>query len=366
MRACGLALLLALSLAPTALAAGRTPDRPTPVFAYYYIWFTPSHAPATVSTKGSVSWNRRKSDYPLLGRYSSDERPVMEKHARWARQAGIDGFIVSWKSTEVLNRRLESLIEVATEYDLKLLIIYQGLDVEREPLPVARVAADIDLLSRRYAGGRAFEAFERPTVIWSGTWEFSREEVESVTRGRRDRLLILASERNAAGYDRLADLVDGNAYYWSSVNPETYPGYDHKLDEMGRRVHAHGGLWIAPAAPGFDARLVGGTTVVPRKRGATLRRQLDAATSSSPDAIGLISWNEFSESTHIEPSEKHGTSALEVVADVLGADQPIAAELDSSEPAATDAQHALALIGLALGGVATARWRRHSQRLERR
>jgi len=361
-----LGVLLALLLTPSALAAPRAPDRPTPVFAYYYIWFTPSHSPATVSTKGSVSWNRRKSDYPLLGRYSSDERPVMEKHARWARQAGIHGFIVSWKSTEVLNRRLRSLIRVAAQHELKLLIIYQGLDVERKPLPVARVAADLDRFRQRYAHSDVFDAFERPAVVWSGTWEFSRAEVESVTRGRRDDLLLLASERNAQGYDRLADLVDGNAYYWSSVNPETYPGYEQKLGEMGRRVHAHGGLWIAPAAPGFDARLVGGTTVVERKGGATLRRQLDAATGSSPDAVGLISWNEFSESTHIEPSEKHGTRELEVVADVLGADGAVASELDSSEPAATDARHALALLGgvllLALGGVASLRRRKTTSR----
>ena len=76
--------------APSAAAAGR-PDR---LFAYYYIWFN------------AGSWNRAKIDYPLLGRYSSDDRGVMERHVSWARQAGIDGFIVSWKSTPVLNRRL--------------------------------------------------------------------------------------------------------------------------------------------------------------------------------------------------------------------------------------------------------------------
>src|SRR5436309_10053666 len=36
-------------------------NRPIPVLAYYYIWYNPS------------SWNRAKIDYPLLGRYSSDE-----------------------------------------------------------------------------------------------------------------------------------------------------------------------------------------------------------------------------------------------------------------------------------------------------
>jgi hypothetical protein len=359
----GATLGVILASQDAAAAAPRSADRPTPVFAYYYIWFTPSHGSGTVSTKGSVSWNRPKSDYPLLGRYSSDERPVMERHVRWAKRAGIDGFIVSWKSTEVLNRRLARLIRVASRHDFKLLIIYQGLDVGREPLPVERVAADLDLFRDRYGGKKVFDAFDAPAVVWSGTWEFSREQVEAVTRTRRDGLLILASERDPRGYERLSGLVDGNAYYWSSVNPDTYPGYDRKLKEMARRIHADGGLWIAPAAPGFDARSVGGTTVVARKGGATFRRELDAAAGSSPDAIGLISWNEFSEGTHIEPSEKHGSRYLEVLADVVGAEYPAVEGLDSSEPAATDERHALALLGglvvLLAGGAAMVRRRRH-------
>ena len=50
-----------------------------------------------------------------------------------------------------------------------------------------------------------------------------------MTQPRRDSLLILASERNVDGYRRVADSVDGNAYYWASVNPTTYPGQAEKL-----------------------------------------------------------------------------------------------------------------------------------------
>ncbi len=57
---------------------------------------------------------------------------------------------------------------------------------------------------------------------------------------------------------------------------------------------------------GFDARLVGGERVVDRESGDTLQTQLRAALQSSPDVIGLISWNEFSENSHIEPSQDHG------------------------------------------------------------
>lgn len=328
------------------------PDRAIPLLAYYYIWFDPG------------MWDRAKSDYPLLGRYSSDDREVMRQHVRWAKAAGIDGFIVSWKSTDKLDRRLERLMEVAGEEGLKLCIIYQGLDFEREPLPVDRIAGDLDLLIERYAAHPVYDLFERPLVIWSGTWRFSPEQVAQVTSTRREKLLILASERNLAGYERLRYLVDGNAYYWSSVNPDTFPEYPEKLKEIGRAVHADGGIWIAPAAPGFDARLVGGTSVVERQDGETLRRQMEGALVSSPDAIGLISWNEFSENTHIEPSRNYGSRYLDLVANVRFSAIPEILGFESSEPGETrpgpDPARAIALatVGLLIvGSLAMIGWR---------
>jgi len=319
-------MVIALPLTMSASAFSRAIEAstdPIPVLAYYYIWFDES------------SWDRAKTDYPLLGRYSSDDEEIMRQHVQWAKSAGINGFIVSWKGTEKLNRRLEQLIKIAETEDFKLVIIYQGLDFERNPLPVEWVAADLDYFIDHYADHPAFDMFEKPMVIWSGTWEFSWQEVASVTQGRRDHLLILATEKNVDAYERLAGLVDGDAYYWSSINPDTFPKYPEKLAAMGSAVHANGGLWIAPAAPGFDARLIGGTTVVERKDGETLRTQLNTALQSSPDAIGLISWNEFSENSHIEPSKNYGSRYLEVLADIRHASVPVIGDFDSSEPGNT-------------------------------
>jgi hypothetical protein len=301
-----------------------TATNPIPVLAYYYIWFD------------TQSWERAKTDYPLLGRYSSSNVDVMRQHIQWAKEAGITGFIVSWKSTEKLNERLEKLIQVANEENFKLAIIYQGLDFEREPLPVEQVDADLSYFIEHYSEDQAFYLYDKPLVIWSGTWRFTREQVENVVLGKREHILLLASERNVDGYTRLADLVDGNAYYWSSVNPDTFPGYLEKLTAMSEAIHANHGLWIAPAAAGFDARLVGGTTVVDRKNGETLQIQYNTAIQSSPDAIGMISWNEFSENSHIEPSEKYGDRYLKVLSRIQDAPAPIVSNFDSSEPGNTD------------------------------
>jgi hypothetical protein len=298
----------------------RTADAPVPVLAYYYIWFD------------RASWNRAKTDYPALGRYSSDDTEVMRTHIRLAKAAGIDGFIVSWKRTATLDRRLASLVQVAADERFKLAIIYQGLDFARHPLPVRKVKADLTWFMGRHGASPVFRVFDQPLVIWSGTWEFSAVQVASVSKAVRPQLLLLASERNLDGYRRLAGLVDGDAYYWSSVDPAVDRNHAAKLAEMGAAVHERDGLWVAPAAPGFDARLIGGHRVVGRGKGAMLRTQLQTALGSSPDAVGLISWNEFSENSHVEPSLQHGTQALDVLGEFLGAPGPEAVEFDSSAP----------------------------------
>lgn len=290
------------------------------VLAHYYIWFD------------ATSWNRAKSDFPAIGRYSSDQESVMREHIEMAKRAGIDGFIVSWKSTAVLDRRLEQLIAIAEEKDFKLAITYQGLDFNRDPLPTDRIEEDLDVFLKEFAPSPVFDIFERPLIVLTGTWKFTTDELNRITEIRRPDALILASEKSVDGYKRVAPFVDGNLYYWSSVNPSTNTDYPDKLQRMGSEVRANDGIWIAPAAPGFDARLVGGTRVVERDGGATLTAEWQAALSSLPDAVGIISWNEFSENTHIEPSANYRETSLSVVADLTGSPQPSAIQFDSSAP----------------------------------
>jgi hypothetical protein len=279
-------------------AAKSRPD--PPVFAYYYIWFD------------RASWDRAKIDSPALGKYSSDDPNIMRQHIRWAKQAGITGFIVSWKDTVLNDRRLAQLIAVAASEHFSLAMIYQGLDFYKRPLPAATVARDLKKFADVYAPQSPFRGFSKPLVIWSGTWRFRAADIARATAPVRNRILVLASERNVKGYERIAAAVDGDAYYWSSVNPDTFPGYRQKLEAMASAVHRHHGLWIAPAAPGFDARKIAGTTVVPRVDGRTLLRECATAYASNPDVLGLISWNEFTENTYIEPSKQYGARFLDV------------------------------------------------------
>lgn len=338
---------------PATANAARRASSP-PVLAYYYIWFD------------QASWSRAKTDLPKLGPYSSDDASVMRRQVRWAKQAGIEGFLVSWKHTPTLDRRLKQLVDIAERERFGLGIVYQGLDFQREALPPDRVATDLDYFATTFASRKPFELFARPLVVWSGTWKFSPEQIAWVTTPRRGALTILSSERNVDGYVRIAGSVDGDAYYWSSVNPTTFPGYVEKLTDLGREVHARNGLWIAPAAPGFDARTIGGTSTVARVGDRTLVDEIDAALASSPDALGIISWNEFTENSHIEPSLRYGWTALNAVSVRLGRG-PVGATGDhgtgraispgeQARVAATGATGALDATGSGTSGPASGVW----------
>lgn len=292
-----------------------------PVLAYYFI----SHT--------DESWWQHKRDVPSLGRYTSDSPEVIREHVRMAKDAGIRAFIVHWHSNEVLNHALDLLVQEARQQNFKLAIQYAALDENRRPVPIEQVAADLDFFSERWARDPVFDVFGQPLVVIDGTWEYSVDDLTLLSGqhrlahprdpndpGQTLGLLLLASERDADGYARVASAVDGNAYYWSSADPSRRQAHVQRLVSLREAVGK--GMWIAPAAPGFDASLLGATRVIDRFEGQTFKDGIETALESQPDALGIVSWNEFDENTQVEPSGKLGTRALEVLADYTAGHAP--------------------------------------------
>ena len=155
---------------------------PTPVLAYYYLWFNHS------------SWNRAKKDYPLIGTYSSGDPSVMRHQIRQAKSAGIDGFIVSWKNTSLNNQRLRLLMTVASQQHFKLAMIYQGLNFYRHPLPVSEVAADFTTFRDKFASDPVFLRLNgKPLTIWSGTCRATILRRQPGPRSKKKRLSLPSS-----------------------------------------------------------------------------------------------------------------------------------------------------------------------------
>src|SRR5262249_26860885 len=171
---------------PSAAARGAAAEADgVPLLAFYYIWYD------------ATTWNRAKTDYPQIGRYSSDDPQVMRQHIEWAKSAGIDGFIVSWKDTPANDRRLQLLASIARQENFMLATISHGLDLARPPLPVERVAADSAAFRDLFASDPVFVRLGgKPLTIWSGTWAYSHADVARVTGPVCSSMLVLSTEKN--------------------------------------------------------------------------------------------------------------------------------------------------------------------------
>ena len=288
---------------------GAAPAKP-PVFPYYYIWMHGDY------------WTRDKLDHPVRpfpGNYNSDNPAVIRWQVRQARAAGITGFIVSWKDTPRYRQILPLVEQAANRGGLKLAMLYEALDHARQPLPVAQVAEGFRYFAATYATNPAwYRIGGKPLTIWFGTQRFSRAAVARVTGPVRRRILVLSSANNVAEIHRLAAWTDGDAYYWSSVNPAVDRFYPGKLAAMGAATHRAHKIWVAPFAPGYNTTLIGGHRVVPRDNGATLRTEFATAIASGPDIMGLISWNEWMENTYVEPSLTYRYFYLKVLKKLVG------------------------------------------------
>jgi len=121
---------------------------------------------------------------------------------------------VSWKDTATNDQRLRLLMGVARQEHFKLAMIYQGLDFRRHPLPVAEVAADFMTFMEKYASDPVFFRLAgKPLTIWSGTWRSPMPPSAGSTGPVRGRILVLSTEKNVLGYQRISNVTDGDAYY---------------------------------------------------------------------------------------------------------------------------------------------------------
>jgi len=80
---------------------GVTQKRVT--LAYYYLWYQTQYP----------NWENLVKTTPLLGYYSSTDDNIIKQHIQWAKEAGIDGFIISdWGRTNLQSSTYPYTIEV--------------------------------------------------------------------------------------------------------------------------------------------------------------------------------------------------------------------------------------------------------------
>jgi hypothetical protein len=340
-----------LQPAPQPRAEVRPARSPAPaqgaaasVYLHYYLWWTPQHwrdklgplypldasplpLPGTADSSGC---NPRAAyrgativDIPTEGLYNQQLAETFDRHIALAADAGVRGFLASWKSTgqpgqepssSGYNQRLDLLVSRVEAYNrshsrafgLALAMAAYG-DYQR---PADATIADLKYFASRYGAAPAFSNgfSKKPLVMWLDSRKFAVETVREVSAAVADSVYLVGDE-TARSWARDAAYLEGTSYYWSTESPDN-GNAQATLTDLGGQVRAAGKTWFAPFIPGYDKQLVGGSCV-PRNGTRTLDRIWAINAASHPDGWFGISWNELVENTHLEPTATYGATYLD-------------------------------------------------------
>jgi hypothetical protein len=327
-------------------AAEAEPSRERPMLlANYYTWYHDGSHPK----RAWSGWTRKESKTnpralakqregepppssairPLVGLYDSRDRAVADWHVALAKAAGIDALLVDWWGTHLdRDKNAEAGIIAACEagglswailderaqfhHDLDA---YAGWVVEAMKRYVAmphylkidgrpvwylyQVAQNPGLTPDQFTLLRRRVEREVGEIYWivdKIEHDHTEARAGNVAREKRIPVQWLRVEE-----------VDAFAFYstFSNFRADRYEQLVGRYRHLTNLAHRAGKRMMLPVHPGHDNsyfRDDGDFYVMPRRNGQTLRDYLRAASDAGADYIMVTSWNEWPESTVIEPS----------------------------------------------------------------
>lgn len=315
-----LTLLAALLLAP--LAALPAAEKRPALWAVYYAWYQTTNTTRAKSSMWTVAATAkpRSKAHPLIGYYDSDNLDVVRWHVRLAKAAGIEAFLVSWwGGANISGAAFEkTILPVAAEEKFKVAMCSELAQFHHDVKVLARQTAEV--LARTKDSPAYLRLDGKPVVylyqvpfdpkLTIQTFTELRSAVEAKV-GPVDWLMDKVSNANNRGLNFPADWLEVpeiamfGFYGTFSVrrvwkHDDLAPDYNRLV----RQAHAAGKKVFLPAHPGHDNSgfRPDDYFVIPRDNGATLGGYLRAITDAGADAVLLTSFNEWPETTLVEPS----------------------------------------------------------------
>ncbi|USO00233.1 MAG: hypothetical protein H6810_06120 [Phycisphaeraceae bacterium] len=319
-------------------APDRLPPPPEPItrverltLAFYYPWYGSPDGPS----KRWVHWEgidpanhdiTNSGDYPALGAYDSLDPAVVTQHMGWAHDAGLDGFVVSWWGEGTHEDRAVPLIlEEASKHGLHISLYIERTPGDRTGPGAADATTDMLLeLAHTYGRHPAFlKVNDRPVLF-----AYVRLNQQLTNRGWNRVLNRLRLEGDDAPIiigDRPPDPIRPAFDGWHTYDPmgqifherDRYPDLAawarHTFAAWIAKGRDTAGITCVTICPGYDDRYFRSPGVfVPRDGGETYRVLWREAIEASPDWILITSFNEWHETSEIEPSAEHGERYLDI------------------------------------------------------
>lgn len=288
------AALAAWFAQPTSVAQPAELSRP--VLAYYYVWYDPD------------TFSRTLFQPPQP--YNSDDTSTIQRHIDQAKSAGIDGFVVSWFGNgDRTDTNLAKLLDLGKASGFSATIDFETTHFEG----VDDVIAQLKALYENRINHPSFVRYQgRPVIFFwavssfdNSTWSAIRSQVDpdhkAVWLADGDKFNVLSGDA--------WDGISPYAIAWSADPASQLP----RWADAARKV-APDKLWNPVVSPGCDDSAARPTTCQrDRGSGAYYQATWDGALASNPSwAVVVSTFNEWLESTQIEPSVQWGDQYLQI------------------------------------------------------
>ena len=308
-------------------AAPGTEPLPPKVLAFYYQWYRPSD---WGGEKPTAEYNQN----PLP--YGSGDLVTIERHILEAKQAGLDGFIVSWLGMGTPEEKnLEMLVSKLPEgfqFALYLETFYPAFGSKEAIIGQLDHALDKYGSHPNYLridGRPAVYAFSTLHVLkkFGASWNPNYLKVwRGVMKGlaRRGHHPFLIGEGRPFE-TRAFQVFDGMHSY--GTRGQTWTEWINSSMSLVARAWGavHGGsrrVYGASVVPGYDDRHLPGRFehyYLPRENGSLYRQQWASATATGADQALVVSFNEWPETTNIEPNREWGRTYIDLTSEMSAA-----------------------------------------------
>ncbi|MEO1439853.1 MAG: endo-1,3-alpha-glucanase family glycosylhydrolase [Chloroflexota bacterium] len=276
------------------------------VWVYFFGWYNEG------------DWNDPRLQDRPIGRYNSYDDGRIGDQIEMAKGAGIDAFIHTWLGRGennltdiVLNKALGQAYGRGFKIGVSVDMVGDGWLLTEEI-----VLQELTYLYNAILPHPAYLHYNgRPVIyFWNqerfpvATWQRIREQIDPEHRA------IWISEGTTTRY---IPTFDGLYLFNSAWSPN--PGATAQQFAALTRG-AGGDLYTPTVMPGWDEDAVAISQNRPnptdpqdRAFGRFLYNSWTGAITADTDVILIVSWNEYFENSHIEPSEAHGWSAIETL-----------------------------------------------------
>ncbi len=259
------------------------------VLAFYYPWY------GDTGNKWLANDSQIVTHKPLLRFYSSSDVNILRQHIDMAKQAGIDGFIVSWWGINSLSDiNLKKMIPICESLGFKF-TLYLERTKSKEDL-----SKSLSYIDTVYTRSSSYIKLDDSPVLFIFARVLEQLPLDSITAVKSKFSLI--------------------NYVFAKSNLQDFEGFheylpiDYDLWTIRRRyliasqmANNENKLMAATVMPGYDDRRFRKPgTYISRQNGEYYEKVWEAALACKPDWILITSFNEWYEGTEIEPSLEDG------------------------------------------------------------